>query len=100
MELIFIWMIFAIIVAVAANSRGRNGAGWFALAVIISPLLAFILLVAMPARTSNSGPTWMEKHEGKVRTCPFCAEYIQPKAIVCKHCGRDLLAKDPAVSSS
>lgn len=24
------------------------------------------------------------------RTCPFCAEAVQPAAIVCKHCGRDL----------
>ncbi|MGY3443473.1 hypothetical protein [Bradyrhizobium sp. USDA 4473] len=87
------WVIFAIIVAIAANSTGRNGLGWFVLAVIISPLLAFVLLVGMPTRTSDSGPTWMEKHEGKARTCPFCAEYIQPTAIVRKHYGRDLITE-------
>lgn len=26
------------------------------------------------------------------RACPFCAEQIQPAAVVCKHCGRDLPA--------
>ncbi|MEY9590845.1 hypothetical protein ABIA06_003136 [Bradyrhizobium yuanmingense] len=30
----------------------------------------------------------------RARKCPFCAEYIKREAIVCKHCGRDLVPKD------
>lgn len=91
MELAVLWIIFAVIVALVANSRQRNAIGWFLLACVISPLLAFILLVAMPSQRGGGGPSWMEVREGKAKRCPFCAEFIQPKAIVCKHCGRDLL---------
>jgi len=48
MELFLAWIIFAIVVAVAAGSRGRSGFGWFFLAAIISPLLALILLLILP----------------------------------------------------
>lgn len=48
MEIILVWLVFAIVVGIAANSRGRSGFGWFILAAIISPLIALILVLVLP----------------------------------------------------
>ena len=104
MELIVVWVIFAIVVAVAAKSRGRDPVGWFLLACLVSPLLAVILLALMPTRREGTArPPLMalsrrevrewkqqQESEGRTRKCPYCAEFIKPDAVVCKHCSRDL----------
>jgi NhaP-type Na+/H+ and K+/H+ antiporter len=48
----FIWIVFAIIVAVAANTRGRLAFAWFFISVLLSPLLAGLLLLAQPRFTA------------------------------------------------
>jgi hypothetical protein len=47
-SIIFFWISFSIIVAVAANTRGRSGFGWFLLALLISPLISGLLVLALP----------------------------------------------------
>jgi hypothetical protein len=54
--IILFWIGFAVVVGVGANTRGRNGPGWGLLAVLISPLLAGLLLLALP-RGEKRDPT-------------------------------------------
>jgi hypothetical protein len=50
MEIIFLWVGFSVVVGVGANTRGRRGSGWGILALLISPLLAGSLLLALPRK--------------------------------------------------
>ena len=48
MEIIFVWIVLAIIVGVVANSCGRSGVGWFLLSsLLLSPLLGLILVLCL-----------------------------------------------------
>jgi hypothetical protein len=48
-EILVLWIGLAIAVAIAAGTRGRSGAGWFFLAVLISPLIAGLIVLALPS---------------------------------------------------
>jgi hypothetical protein len=48
MSFLVIWLVLAMIVGVAANIRGRNPVGWTLLAAVISPLIAGLLVLALP----------------------------------------------------
>jgi len=80
---LILWFALAIVIGVAADSRGRNGGGWFFLALLISPLIAGIMLFVLPAHTS-----WNVLRT--LRQCPACAELVKREAKVCKHCGSAL----------
>jgi hypothetical protein len=45
---LFLWLVLAFCVAAAANSRGRNGIGWFLISILLSPIIALLLLIAFP----------------------------------------------------
>ncbi len=45
--LLVLWVIFAIGIGWAAGNQDRSGLGWFLVAVLISPLLALVVLLAV-----------------------------------------------------
>jgi hypothetical protein len=66
---IFLWLGLCIVVAVAANTRGRSPIGWFVCAAIFSPLLAGLLLLALPnlADSFASGRIYIEGELEEIR---------------------------------
>ncbi len=50
----------------------------------IAGVVVFLLL-----RARNNPPMG-----GKMKKCPYCAEFIKEEAVVCRYCGRDLPASD------
>jgi hypothetical protein len=64
---IFFWWIgLSIVVAVAANTRGRSPIAWFIYAIIFSPLLSGLLLLALP-NLANSFAAGRMYLEGELR---------------------------------
>jgi hypothetical protein len=87
MEVLFVWLFFAVIVGVVAGQRGRTGFGWFLLANILSPLLAGVLLLVL---RNNSKAADTPDPQTHVR-CPDCRELVRNDARKCKHCGAALI---------
>lgn len=68
------WLLLSGVIAAWASSKGRNGLGWFLLALIFSPLLAGIMLLVA----------------GTGYHCSVCKGTIHKEALICKHCGSHL----------
>lgn len=85
MEIFLFWFLFSVLCGMMASKAGRSGFGYFLLAMIISPLLCFLLLAVL-GKTSPAGPS-PDTHI----KCPDCRELILKDARVCKHCGCKLI---------
>ena len=77
------WIFLSILVGVFAFSRQRNGLGWFFLSVVISPLIAFIIILVLGPAAST------------LKKCPKCAEQVKKEAVVCRFCGYNFPEPDP-----
>ena len=114
-----LYFIFCIVVGCAASNRGRSGIGYFFLSLILSPLIAFIIILVLGENRNIRRERIYEEAEIKesvslrykdeahndsvfrnasnnlipyndTKKCPFCAELIKKEAIICRFCGRDI----------
>lgn len=81
MEWIIVWIFCGAISSTIAKNKGRSGVDWFLLGLFFGP---FAFTVALLPR--------IETTKGLLK-CPFCAEFVKPEAIKCRHCGSDIPAR-------
>jgi hypothetical protein len=87
MEFLLAWVLFAIVPGLIAHWRGRSARNWFLLALLISPLIAFVILLFAPDLKKER-----EQQEAAAQRipCPFCSEAIMKTARICPHCRSEL----------
>lgn len=91
MEILLFWFGVSIAIGIWASNKGRNGFGWFVLAVLISPILAGLFLAASKDLSVRTPSADSIPSPSTHVTCPDCAEFVLKQARVCKHCGCKLI---------
>jgi len=79
--IVFLWIIFSIILSYIAEQRGRDKGEFFLLSLLASPLITFLILIALPIKNPDE--------EQKVK-CPHCHGLVDPNVKCCMHCRRDI----------
>lgn len=90
--LVILYALLCSAVGGKAAQKGRDNVTWFIVALLISPVLAFIAVEIM--QPLKSGPGF--------KKCPMCAEAVQAEATICRFCRHQFLvaAATPPVPAS
>ncbi len=92
---IALWVLFAGAVGLLAKQRGRGPLAWTLIAVVISPLLGFaVLMMSKDLALAEALDTVTHDMDLTHVKCPHCAEYVLPEANVCPYC-RGKLVPNP-----
>ena len=84
MILFITWICLGIVGAMISNTKGNSGCGGFLLGILLGPIG---LLIAF---FSSDNEKVKRQNKGYTKKCPYCAEFVKPDALICKHCGSNL----------
>jgi hypothetical protein len=96
--LVLVWVILSVLVGVYATSRGHGFFASFCISLILSPLIAFLILLVRKPNTKAIEERAIA--DGGSRKCPQCAELIKAEAIVCRYCNARLDAPEAGPPAS
>lgn len=96
--IIITWIALSIVAGAVASAKDRSGFGYFALSILLSPLIGLIAAAAMPSLKPTvaalaAGPAPTPETHVK---CPDCRELVLKDARKCKHCGCTLTPEPEA----
>jgi Uncharacterised protein family UPF0547 len=88
MELLVGWIVLAVVGAIVASNRGRSGAGWFFLCLLLTPLMILALLALPTRKPPLPQPVHLieDWDDADNKTCPQCAETVRAAAKICRFC--------------
>lgn len=80
-----LWLLFSGAAAILADRYGRSVAIYFWVALFLSPVFAFIVLLAKGV-DKNGIEAKLVNEEGTHKICGNCFDLVDKRAIKCKHC--------------
>lgn len=87
MELLIAWAFCGLIAGVIASNKGRPGAGWLLLGILLGPF-GILLALVVPADRRQLDAEALAS--GAMRKCSMCAELVRREALRCRYCGAEL----------
>ena len=93
------WIVLAAIVGALAAGKGGSGWGLFFASLLLSPLIGFLIVLAMKDRKAEAAAdkraamivaATRPAVDGATKACPRCAETIRAAAVGCRFCGAEL----------
>lgn len=90
MEIFIFWLALSIIPPIIAINKGRSGAGFFFLSILLSPIIGII--AALVAKPNQKQLEAEQIASGYQKKCPYCAELIKKEARICRHCAKEITA--------
>lgn len=92
------WILLSIVCAGAASSRGKSGLGFFFLSLIFSPIIGFLILLAIPKNDEALNSRRVQ--DGTHVICRHCKQAIIKGASICQYCGKSTAPVDPAEATA